>query len=417
MIKKLRKEFITIAIIAVVSVMVLLCVIVNVANFVSVNSKLNNTIEMISSNKGMMPDFNPPDKPQDDGGQKPDVRRFDRQFNEETPFSTRFFVLYYNEDGELIRSDLDKIAAVTQDDTQKYLDIALKKGEGYGFTDGYKYKVTRLDDGSFSAIFLDDYREISSAKTILVLSIAATVICSALICVLIVLFSKRAVKPAIESNKKQKQFITDASHELKTPITVISTSLSVLEMEVGKQKWIDKSKEQTEKLTELVNSLVTLSKMDEETPPDIREFNISDAVRETAESFSDFAKQNGHELEIAVAPSINYSGDEYQIRQLCSILIDNAIKYANEGSPIKFTLERDKRGVTITSENECENVNADELDRLFDRFYRADKSRNSQTGGFGIGLSIARSICVSHRGEIKAVCDNGHTVKFIAELR
>lgn len=417
MIKKLRKEFITISIIAVVSVMVLLCVIVNVANFISVNSKLNNTIEMISSNKGMMPDFNPPEKPQNDNGQKPDIKRFDNQFNEETPFSTRFFVLYYGEDGVLLRSDLEKIAAVTQNDTQKYLDIALKNGEGYGYTDGYKYKVTRLDDGSFSAIFLDDYREMSSAYTILVLSIVATVICSALICVLIVLFSKRAVKPAIESNKKQKQFITDASHELKTPITVISTSLSVLEMEVGKQKWIDKSKEQIEKLTELVNSLVTLSKMDEETPLNIKEFNISDAVSETAESFSDFAEQNGHKLEITVAPSIQYSGDEYSVRQLCSILIDNAVKYASEGTPVRFTLEKVKKGVIITSENESDNVNADELDRLFDRFYRADKSRNSQTGGFGIGLSIARSICEAHKGEIKAVCTNGHTVKFIAKLR
>ncbi len=417
MIKKLRKEFITISIIAVVSVMVLLCVIVNVANFVSVNSKLNNTIEMINSNKGMMPDFNRPEKPQDDGGQKPDFRRFDNQFNEETPFSTRFFVLYYNEDGTLIRSDLERIAAVTQNDTQKYLDIALKKGEGYGFTDGYKFKVTKQDDGSFSAIFLDDYREMSSVYTILILSLAATVICSALICVLIVLFSKRAVKPAIESNKKQKQFITDASHELKTPITVISTSLSVLEMEVGKQKWIDKSKEQTEKLTELVNSLVTLSKMDEESPLNIKEFNISDAVRETAESFSDFSEQNGHRLEINIEPSVKYSGDEYSIRQLCSILIDNAVKYAKNETPINFSLKKDKKGVVITSENESENVDAAELEKLFDRFYRADKSRNSGTGGFGIGLSIARSICVSHKGEIKAVCDNGHTVKFISTLK
>ncbi|MCR4563344.1 MAG: HAMP domain-containing histidine kinase [Clostridiales bacterium] len=417
MIKKLQKEFITISIAAVVSVMVLLCVIVNVANFVSVNSKLNNTIEMISSNKGMMPDFNPPEKPKDDKGEKPDSRRFDNQFNEETPFSTRFFVLYYNGDGTLIRSDLDKIAAVTNSDTRKYLDIALEKGEGYGFTDGYKYKVTIQEDGSYSAIFLDDYREMSSAKTILFLSIAATVICSVLICVLIVLFSKRAVKPVIESNKKQKQFITDASHELKTPITVISTSLSVLEMEVGKQKWIDKSKEQTEKLTELVNSLVTLSKTDEETPLNIREFNISDAVKETADSFSDFSEQNGHRIETNIAPSIMYNGDEYSVRQLCSILIDNAVKYASEGTPIRFTLEKDKKGVVITSENECENVNTDELDKLFDRFYRADKSRSSQTGGFGIGLSIARSICQAHKGEIKAVCDNGRTVKFIAKLR
>ena len=424
MIKRLRKEFITISIVAVVSVMVLLCVIVNVANFVSVDTRLNNTLDMIASDQGRFFDADPPDLPQD--GEKPqrgrdddfDFKRFDRQFNEETPFSTRFFVIYYDENGSLLSADLTKIAAVTEDETQQYLDIALRHGEGVGFTSGYKFKVTRQEDGSFAAIFLDDYREMSSARTILVLSIAATVICSALICVLIVLFSKRAVKPAIESNRKQKQFITDAGHELKTPITVISTSLSVLEMEVGKQKWIDKAKAQTEKLTELVNSLVTLSKMDEEgTNLHIKEFDISGAVRETAESFQDFAEQTGHALQIDIAPSVSYTGDEYAVRQLCSILIDNAVKYAKEGTPIRFSLEKEKKGVSIISENESDGVDESELDRLFDRFYRADKSRNSQTGGFGIGLSIARSICEAHKGTIKAVCENGHTVRFIAQLK
>ena len=422
MIKKLQKKFILISAVAVVSVMVLLCIIVNAANFISVNSKLNATLEMITSNEGMIPDFDKRGMPAHNGETPPEgdfgMPAFDnRHFNAETPFSTRFFVLCYNESGELTRSNLDKIAAVTQSDTAEYLDIAVKHGEGYGFTNGYKYRVVKSDSG-YMAVFLDDSQEISSIVSVLILSIAATVICSALICVLIVLFSKRAIKPVIESNRKQKQFITDASHELKTPITVISTSLGVLEMEVGKQKWIDKAKAQTEKLTELVNSLVTLSKMDEEDSPlNVRDFNVSDAVRETAGSFSDFAEQSGHALQISVAPALRYSGDEYSIRQLTSILLDNAIKYADKGTPIKFSLEKDRKGIVITSENESEGIDVSELDKLFDRFYRADKSRNSQTGGFGIGLSIARSIAEAHRGSIEALCDNGHTVRFIAKLR
>ncbi len=415
-IKKLQKKFILISTLTVVSVMLLLCVIVNIANFASVNSKLNKTLDMISSNQGMIPDFNRPDKPQDKMG-GPSSGPFDSQFNEETPFSTRYFVIYYSKDGKILKSDLERIAAVSQDDIDDYLEVAIQKGEGYGFTDDYKYKVSEQNDGSYSAVFLDDYREMSSVYTILILSLAATVICSALISVLIVLFSKKAVNPVIESNKKQKQFITDASHELKTPITVISTSLSVLEMEVGKQKWIDKAKGQTEKLTELVNSLVSLSKMDEESPLDMKEFNISEAVSETAESFSDFAEQNGHKLEIDVAPDIVYAGNEYSVRQLCSILIDNAVKYASTGSDIKISLQKDKKGVSIISENKGDNVDNDELDKLFDRFYRADKSRNSETGGFGIGLSLARSICQAHKGDIKAVSDDRQTIRFIAKLR
>lgn len=208
----------------------------------------------------------------------------------------------------------------------------------------------------------------------------------------------------------------DAGHELKTPITVIATSLKVLEMETGKQKWIDKAQAQTEKLTELVNSLVTLSRMDEEDSPLKHEkFNISDAVGETAESFRDFAAEAGHGLSTSVEPNIEYVGDEYAVRQLASILLDNAVKYAAEGTEIRFSLSKAHRGVTVRCSNECESLDTAELDKLFDRFYRADKSRSS--GGFGIGLSIARSIAEGHKGSIKAVSPDGRTIEFIAELK
>ncbi len=159
----------------------------------------------------------------------------------------------------------------------------------------------------------------------------------------------------MRSAERQKQFITDASHELKTPITVIATSLKVLEMETGKQKWIDKAMLQTERLKDLVNSLVILSRMDEEESPlKFEQFSISDAISETADSFVDYASTMGHELNITVAPDIFYYGDEYAVRQLVSILLDNAVKYATAGSPISFSLERSRKGVLIRTSNECE---------------------------------------------------------------
>ena len=176
-------------------------------------------------------------------------------------------------------------------------------------------------------------------------------------------------------------------------------------METGKQKWIDKAQTQTEKLTELVNSLVTLSRMDEEkTPLHFAPFAVSDAVRETAESFRDFA------------PELAFSGDEYAIRQLVSILLDNVVKYAAEGTGIAFSLEKTKKGVLLSSVNVSRTPLApEELDKLFDRFYRADPAR-SGTGGFGIGLSIARSIAEGHKGGIRASLEDGK-ICFRAELR
>ena len=169
-------------------------------------------------------------------------------------------------------------------------------------------------------------------------------------------------------------------------------------METGKQKW-------------------TLSRMDEEkTPLHFAPFAVSDAVRETAESFRDFAESNGHALRLEIAPELAFSGDEYAIRQLVSILLDNVVKYAAEGTGIAFSLEKTKKGVLLSSVNVSRTPLApEELDKLFDRFYRADPAR-SGTGGFGIGLSIARSIAEGHKGGIRASLEDGK-ICFRAELR
>lgn len=268
------------------------------------------------------------------------------------------------------------------------------------------------------AIFLDSYQELHAVVTFAWMSLAAAAVCVALVYVIIVLCSRRAIAPVIQASERQKQFITDASHELKTPITVIATSLKVLEMEVGQQKWIDKAENQTEKLTELVNALVTLSRMDEEVSPlQMADFSISDALTEAAESFRDFAVSAGHELDVRVTPGLTYCGDEYAIRQLVSILLDNAVKYAAPDTPISFSLEKGRRGVVIRTENRCDALDTAALGRLFDRFYRADPARSAETGGFGIGLSIARSIAEGHRGTIRAESPDGRTIVFTAELK
>ena len=407
MIRRLRKRFIRIATLAVTAVLLVLCLSVNIANYISVDSGLTNVLNVISDNRGTMPPM--------PHGQPPEGRP-DGQLTKETPFSTRYFVLRYDGDGDLIKADLDKIAAATED-VGEYLSLALEHGEGYGYARGYKYRVVYNGEDRWMAIFLDDYQEMRSVREIALVSLAAMADCVALVYVIVVLCSRRAIDPVVQASERQKQFITDASHELKTPITVIATSLKVLEMETGKQKWIDKAQTQTEKLTELVNSLVTLSRMDEEkTPLHFAPFAVSDAVRETAESFRDFAESNGHALRLEIAPELAFSGDEYAIRQLVSILLDNVVKYAAEGTGIAFSLEKTKKGVLLSSVNVSRTPLApEELDKLFDRFYRADPAR-SGTGGFGIGLSIARSIAEGHKGGIRASLEDGK-ICFRAELR
>lgn len=414
MIKRLRKKFIRIAMLSVTVVMLSLTLIVNTANFIFNDSSLNGMLNIISENKGSIPSRSEPKEPSS-SGKKPEKIR--TPFSPETPFSTRYFYIYFDENGVMEKADFSHIATVTESDADEYINTALKHGEGSGYYSGYKYRVIKYEGGKYMAIFLDCYREMNSVKTVAVLSLLADAICIGLVYILVVIFSRRAIDPVVRSAEQQKQFITDASHELKTPITVIATSLKVLEMETGKQKWIDKAMAQTEKLKELVNSLITLSRMDEdESSLKFERFSISGAVSETAESFMDFALSKQHKLNIYMEPDIEYFGDEYSIRRLVSILLDNAVKYASNGADINFSLKKPKKDIIITVSNKCDNLSQDDIPKLFDRFYRADKSRNASAGGFGIGLSIAKSIAEAHKGRISAEYEKDE-IKFTAELK
>lgn len=424
MIKRLRRRFIRIAMLSVTLVMLLLTLIVNVANYSSLNADLCKTLELIEQNKGTIPlplrrdtaadgetPSMPEKRPEGQGGH-------DGPFGPETPFSTRFFVLRYTADGTLVNAELDKIAAVTEDDVDAFLAVALRHGVGFGYCTGYKYLISDDGEGRFSAIFLDCYQELRTFKAVALWSAAADAVCIVLVYLLVVLFSRRAIDPVVRSAEQQKQFITDASHELKTPLTVISTSLSVLEMEVGEQKWINKARAQTAKMGELVGALVTLSRMDEEEPPVVRaDFDLSAAVEETAESFRESAQAHAHLLELTIEPSVFIHGDEAMLRQLVSILLDNAIKYARPGGVITLSLRTERHAVVLQSGNPCAPMTQEETQRLFDRFYRPDSSRTAATGGFGVGLSIARGIAQAHGGSIEAQYAQDTGIVFTLRLK
>ena len=428
MINKLRKKFIKIAMLSVAAVMVFLCAVLNVGNYISVNNDLKTTLVMISENPGLFEERKG-EKPKDmdaswsgpiDEGRRKEDWDFSGDkgpFNKETLYSLRFFTLEFSGDGELLSSNLGNIISVDASGIKDYLAAAKKKGEGFGFYDGYKYYVYKSGDDSYTAVFLTAFNELRSCRNLLIVSVLAAVGCILLVYILVVLLSRKAIDPVVKAAEKQKQFITDAGHELKTPLTVINTSLSVLEMDVGENKWIEKAKGQTEKMGELVSSLVTLSRMDEEEPAmNVTDTDISGAVRETAESFRETAEQKGYSLSLDIEEGLSFRGDEYMVRQLVSILLENAMKYTAPEGTVKLTLAKDKKSVVITESNPCENLDTEELPKLFDRFYRSDKARTSGKG-FGVGLSIAKAIAEAHKGEITASLPRKGVIEFKAVLR
>ena len=408
--------------------MLLLSFAVNVSNFVSVNADVDSLLSMISEEierpVGSMRGEDGFHTGMHDEGMRPDSEpnwfdgRGGRRFNSETPFSTRYFILYYDDQGELLASDLTHIASVEEDEVSEFLSVATRHGEGSAYYSGYKYRVSSFGTNAYKAVFMDCYSELRSVRNVAMMTLAADIFCLLLVYVLVVFFSKRAIDPVVKSTRQQKQFITDASHELKTPLTVMTTSLKVLEMEVGQSKWIDKAAAQTQKMTELVNSLVTLSRMDEEEPSAaMTEFDLSAAVKETIESFRDSTEAEGHSVSADITEGIQFHGDETAIRQLVSILMDNALKYALPGGEINLSLKREHRGIVLRQSNPCEELGEGEEKKLFERFYRADPSRSSEKKGFGVGLSIARGIVEMHKGSITANCPEKGKIEFTVVLK
>ena len=234
---------------------------------------------------------------------------------------------------------------------------------------------------------------------------------------LVLLFSRKAIQPIAQNIEIQKRFITDAGHELKTPLTSISTSLDVIEMDHGSDEWTGNIRQQVSRMSGLVSQMVALSRLDEIKPvPNKEQFDLTGAVWETLEVHIPQAKASGKKISTDISEGISIVGEKASIQQMLSVLIDNAIKYSTEDAEIRFTLSKVKNKVHIEVSNPCNYEKAPDVDRLFDRFYRPDESRNTSTGGNGIGLAIAKSVVEAHGGKISARCPDGRSMTISVEL-
>ncbi len=318
----------------------------------------------------------------------------------ETPFSTRYFSVWYDRDGAVMGQNMSAIHTVSAEQAHNYAHTAWEMGKERGWVDHFRYKVYTTPRGT-AAVFVD--ATINRAMNFLMTAIVGAVMMGSalLIMVGVVLLSKRAVKPMAETYEKQRQFVTDANHELKTPLTLILTDLDILESEMGQNEWLDDIRDEGKRMSILVNQLTSLSRMDEDVPELTREeFSLSDMVEDVAMEFKPLAEQKGLAFFSAVQPEITYTGDEGALRRVATILLDNAVKYCDGGGDITLMLAGKKRP-TITVENTCAAVDDMALDKLFDRFYREDKARTA-SNSFGIGLSLAQSIVHQHKGDIRA---------------
>lgn len=518
MLKKLRRKFIAIAMLSVSIVLIVIVGTINIANYISTNEALDARLKLIAVNGGTFPDLleqknmgvesnkkndektntgtestntdtsgstaddsinkgtptlkEPPSgrtdvQPPEDMNQadlnENDLKR--HGISPESQFDTRYFTVTINSKGDVENIDTSKIASVSSENAAQYakkLWKSGKKGDGKnGFSESFKY-MTVGEGGSTMYIFLSCQRELSTIRTYVLASVGISVFGLAVVFVMIYFFSGKILKPVSESYEKQKRFITDASHEIKTPLTIIDANTEVIEMMEGENEWTNSTRKQVARLTSLTEKLVFLSRMDEEaTKLEMLEFSLSDAILDTAEPFKVIARTKGKKLTIDVIDGILYTGDEKTIRQLVSILLDNAMKYSgcssasrekgniNKKNLNKTNFNKTYLNKTTQTQNDCvtttgdtapeieltmrpsgktriitvrntvdetANIKKGRQDMLFERFYRTDTSHNSKTGGFGIGLSAAYAIVKAHKGKITAESKDGRSIKFTIVL-
>lgn len=401
MLKKFRHQFVATTLLMVIFILAVIIGTINFFNFRTMISNADDTLYYLLANEGEFTDFKPEAefKPQEG---------FDLGMTPEMPFETRFFSVTFTNDGRLSSTDVEHIAAVDKKDAEEIGRKLLYSEDNQGFYFNYRY-LKSSGKNTTTLVFLDCTRSLNHAFTFLLWSLIISILSLLAITFLLILISERVAKPFVDTYEKQRRFISNAGHDIKTPLTIINADAELLEMEFGKSEWIDDIKKQSERMTALTTELIYLSKIDESHDIKMIDFSLSDVIDEAVKSYSAVAATKNIEIIASIPARVTYKGDENSIRKLTNLLFDNATKYTPQGERISVSLKNVGRNLHFKISNPAKDLSDEATKRLFDRFYRSDTARSS-SGGFGIGLSVANAIVTAHKGKITAKKDGENLV-------
>ncbi len=391
--QKLKLKFIFIASISFSLVLITVLGVVNYISYRSIYSEIFTTLRIITENGGLPDYINNEYKNYDDFIVTP-----------ETIYETRYFTIEYDKNMTITKLDIDNIAAVSEKDISDFISYTMASDKSEGMLRKnmmrYAFLKTKKSDGITVIAFMDCTRRMMTLRNMIRFSIYVGIISMLMLILLLSFFSRKAVAPILKNMESQKQFITNASHELKTPLAVISANAEVIEMTNGKSEWTESIRNQVTHMSELVSQLIVLSKLQEHDDIELTEVNFSSKANDVAKSFKTVAEAAGKTFESEIAQDVIIQADERGSRELISILVDNAVKYCDEGGTVRMTLNSKGKKAFLTVSNDYAAGEGVDYSRFFERFYRADESHNNETKGYGIGLSMAEGLVEMFNGRI-----------------
>lgn len=351
-------------------------------------------------------------------GNKPPVPPDNKnKFDEPVPKSINsinFFVIMADNDGTYIASLNNN--DMTEETAQGYITQILNHNKKSGMTDNYSFCTEKKSNGTVM-VFTDRTAEINIMNKLKRTTVVVGIISIIFLSVGAYFISGLIVRPLKDTFEKQKQFISDASHELKTPLTVISTNADVLSGEIGDNKWLNYIQDQAERMNVLVNDLLSLTRLENKSNNFIQtDFNLSQAVVNTALPFECQAFETNKNFVLNIDENISVYGSEQHIKQMAGIFIDNALKYSKDGGTVRVSLTKQDGRAVFSVYNTGTGVKEEDKYRIFERFYRSDESRNRSTGGYGLGLAIAKSIIDKHKFKIEVENEEGRSICFIVKM-
>ncbi|WP_061591970.1 sensor histidine kinase [Streptococcus sanguinis] len=396
MFRKLKIRFILLASAAIVCILLTMIAVLNSIRFLQTNGEIQAVLNILSANNGDFPSVE----------ETAESLQNDR-ITIDTIYQYRYFSVVYKEDKTLYSTNLDHLSNLSKEQALSYANKVIKDSRSSGvFKVGsqfYSYQITQDSKTKrYLLVVLDSTNYLESRNDFFWLSIQLCFYSFIFFVLVVSGFSNFAIRPYIKNYENQKRFITNAGHELKTPLAIISANTELQELMTGENEWTESTKDQVKRLSNLINQMVVLARLEEQPDVTLVDVNFSEVVKKVAGNFKSVIEKAGKKYEIKLQEDIHVKATEDELYELVSILIDNACKYCDEDGQIFVTLTKAKRGkrARLTVANSYADGKNVDYSRFFDRFYREDESHNQKQPGYGIGLSMAESLVRIFKGRI-----------------